>query len=159
MHYHSNWKHDKDTVYWVKLSRAQDQGLQFWQTISNAIIVHDPVPADCIYRVITQYRDRILFDRPSTPRPAPRVTLRSRRQSQKQQQQPQQQHSESASTGVWKQTRSPSVRMKEEENLVDETDNHCLTGPRKLKRNTEHPLQEQSSRALDMHFCMSFECS
>ena len=45
-HYHRNLKHDQDAVCWVKLSRAQDQGLRFWQTKSNAIIVHNPVPGD-----------------------------------------------------------------------------------------------------------------
>ena len=32
VHYHSSWKHDQDVVYCEKLSRAQDQGLGFWQT-------------------------------------------------------------------------------------------------------------------------------
>ena len=50
VHYHSNWKRDQDAVHWIKLSRAQDQGLRFWQTKSHAIIVHNPMPADCIYR-------------------------------------------------------------------------------------------------------------
>ena len=124
------------------------QGLQVWQTKSDAIIVHDPVPANCIYRVFFQNRGRILFERLSTPRPAPRVTLRGRCQSQ--QPQPQQQHFESASTGVWKQTRSPSVKIKEEENMVDETDNQGLTGTRKLERNTEHTVQEQPTFEIDL---------
>ena len=44
-HYHSHWKRNKDAVCLVKLSRAQDQEMQFWQTKSYAIIVHSPVPA------------------------------------------------------------------------------------------------------------------
>ena len=52
VHHHSNWKHDQDAVHWVRLFRAQDQGLRFWQTISTAIIVHNPVPTDCICRVV-----------------------------------------------------------------------------------------------------------
>ena len=63
VHYHSNWKRNQDADHWVKLSRAQDQGLQFWQTKSHAIIVHSPVPADCIKRVISQNGDRIIFER------------------------------------------------------------------------------------------------
>ena len=54
VHNHSHWKRNQDATYWVKRSRAQDQGLQFWQTKSHAIIVHSPVPADCIHRVISQ---------------------------------------------------------------------------------------------------------
>ena len=61
--YHSHWKRNQDAAYWVKKSRAQDQGLQFWQMKSHAVIVNDPVPADCIYRVISQSGDRILFER------------------------------------------------------------------------------------------------
>ena len=82
VHYHSHWKHNQDSVYWVQLSRAQDQGLQFWQTKSHAIIVHSLVPADCFYRVISQNGDRILFERHPTPRPAPKVTLKSNWHSQ-----------------------------------------------------------------------------
>ena len=63
VHYHSHWKRNQDAVYRVKLSRARDQGLQFWQTKSYAIIVHSPVSPDCIYRVISQNGDRILFER------------------------------------------------------------------------------------------------
>ena len=36
-------------MYWIHLSRAQEKGLQFWQTRSHAIIVHDSVPADLDY--------------------------------------------------------------------------------------------------------------
>ena len=48
VHYHSNWKRNQSAVCWAKLSRAQDQGLHFWQTKSHTIIEHSPVPADCI---------------------------------------------------------------------------------------------------------------
>ena len=58
--------------------------IEFWQTKSQAIIVQDPVPAECIYKVISQNGDRILFERHSTPRPAPKVTLKSSWQSQQQ---------------------------------------------------------------------------
>ena len=71
VHYHNNWKHTQDAVHWINLFRAQDQGLRFEQTKSNAIVAHNPVPVDCIYKIIS------LFERLSTPRPAPRVTLRS----------------------------------------------------------------------------------
>ena len=69
----------------VKLSGAQDQGLRFWQTKSRAIIGHNRVPADCIYREISQKGDRTLFERLSTQRPAPKVTLESTWHSQQQQ--------------------------------------------------------------------------
>ena len=41
VHHHSNWKRNHDAVNWVKLSRAQDRGLQFfWKTSSHTIIIH-----------------------------------------------------------------------------------------------------------------------
>ena len=77
----------KDAVFWITLSRAQDQGVQFWQTESFAIITHDTVPGDCIHRVISQNGDRVLFERRATPRPPPKVTLKSNWLVQQQQQQ------------------------------------------------------------------------
>ena len=44
------------------------------------------LPGDCIYRVIFQHGDRVLFERLAT-RPAPKVTLKSSWLVQKQQQQ------------------------------------------------------------------------
>ena len=81
---------NQDAVYGIKLSRAQDQGLQFWQTKSFAIITPDIVPGDCIHRVISQNGDRVLFERLAAPRPAHEVTLKSvcLVQQQQQQQQP-----------------------------------------------------------------------
>ena len=87
--YYSNWKHDQDVVYWVKLSRVQDQGLRFWQTKSHAIIVHNPLPPDCIFKVTAKNGERTLFERLSTPRPAAKITLRSTWQVQQQHQQQQ----------------------------------------------------------------------
>ena len=84
IHNHSKWINTQDAVYWVNLARAQNKGLRFWQTRSNAVIVHNSVPADCIYKVISQNGDRILFGRLSTSRPAPRVTLKSNCQWQQQ---------------------------------------------------------------------------
>ena len=77
VHYQTYWKRNQDAVYWIKLSRAQDQGLQFWQTKSFAIITYATVPGDCIDRVISQNGDRIIFERLATPRQAPKVTLKS----------------------------------------------------------------------------------
>ena len=48
--HHSHWKRNQDVVFWVKLFRAQDQGLQFFDKKSHAIVVYDLVPAECIYK-------------------------------------------------------------------------------------------------------------
>ena len=47
--YHSHWKRNQDAVYWIRLSKVQGLGLQFWQTNSFAIIIRNPVPGDCIF--------------------------------------------------------------------------------------------------------------
>ena len=93
------------SLYWIRLSRAQDQGLRFWQTKSFAIITYATVPADCIDRVTSQNGDRVIFERLATPRPAPKVTLKSNwlTQQQQQQQQPQQPTLEEGVTSIWKQ--------------------------------------------------------
>ena len=72
VHYKPYWKHNQDAVIlYKKLSSAQDQGLQFLQTKSFAIITHDTVPRDCIHREISKNGDRVSFERLATPRPAP----------------------------------------------------------------------------------------
>ena len=76
-HYCSKWRHDQDAVYWVKLKEAQDWGLQFGQTKSNAVIVCNPVPRECISKVLARNGQKLIYERLPTPRPAPKVTLYS----------------------------------------------------------------------------------
>ena len=101
--YGASWKRNQDAAYWVRLKEAQDQGLQFWQTKSFAIMTYFTVPGDCIDRVTAQNGHRLLFDRLATPRPAPKVTLRKNWQSQQQKQQPQQPTPHTDAPGIWKQ--------------------------------------------------------
>ena len=59
------------TLFFVKkLSRAQRQGLHFWQTKSNAVVVNDHEPS--------QSGEQILFERMPTPTLAPKIILESR---------------------------------------------------------------------------------
>ena len=60
----------------ARLSKAQDQGLEFWQTKSFAIMTNATIPGDCIDRVTSQDGDRAIFERLETPRQAPKVTLK-----------------------------------------------------------------------------------
>ena len=69
----TKWKYDKNAVYWVRLSKAQDQGLEFWQTKSFAIMTYATIPGDCIDRVTSQNGERVIFKRLETPRPVPKV--------------------------------------------------------------------------------------
>ena len=84
------------------------------------------MPADCIYKVISQKEERTLIERLSTPRPAPKVVLKSAWQSQQQQQQ--QDTSESAS--------SDTRRLVLREEQGTPTDNPELLSVKKLMRGT-----------------------
>ena len=48
----NNWKRFQKTVCWCILKLAQQRGLQFSQTRSNAVILHDTLPAEFIQKAI-----------------------------------------------------------------------------------------------------------
>ena len=48
--YETRWKRKQDAVYWARLKEVQDQGLQFWQIESFAIMTYFTKPGDCIDR-------------------------------------------------------------------------------------------------------------
>ena len=72
---------------------------QIHAVIVHSVIVYRSVPSDRIYKVISQKGERTLFERLSTPRPAPEIVLMGAWQPQQQQQQ-QQDTSESASSST-----------------------------------------------------------
>ena len=69
----TKWKYDQNAVFWVRLSKAQDQGLEFWQTKSFAIMIYATIPGDCIDRVTSQNGERVIFKRLETPWPVPKI--------------------------------------------------------------------------------------
>ena len=52
--YQIHWRPEQDAVYWIHLSKAQDAGLEFWQTGSNAIITYQSVPKECVVKVVSE---------------------------------------------------------------------------------------------------------
>ena len=90
----TRWKDTTNAVHWVRLSKAQDQGLEFWQTMTCATI------PDCTDRFACQEGDRVLFERLEMSRPAPKATIKMNCHSKQQQQ-----HSTSHThvLGTWKQ--------------------------------------------------------
>ena len=48
---HEAWKKHQNTVYRVDINLALKKGLKFYQTRSNAIILHDTLPACCFPKV------------------------------------------------------------------------------------------------------------
>ena len=49
---HKGWKRHQDAVYWVDINLAITKGLKFYETRSNAIILHESLPAYCIPKVV-----------------------------------------------------------------------------------------------------------
>ena len=75
-HYCSKWKHDQDAVHWVKLEEAQELGLQFWQTKSNAIVVYESV-VRFIFKIVAKSTRKPVYERKDRLQLALRVVLRS----------------------------------------------------------------------------------
>ena len=48
---HSAWKRHQDAVFWVDIDLGIKEGLVFYQTRSNAIILQGTLPAHCISRI------------------------------------------------------------------------------------------------------------
>ena len=67
----NNRKIQQNTVYWCNLRVAQGQGLQFYQTRSNAVILYNTLPAVCIEKVVNMKSGQELcskmFESPELP--------------------------------------------------------------------------------------------
>ena len=74
---HSAWKRHQDAVFWVDIDLAIKEGLTFYQTRSNAIILQGTLPAFCIPKVERLKTGEVLYERPYlSPRPPPKISLR-----------------------------------------------------------------------------------
>ena len=74
---HSAWKRRQDAVFWVDINLAIREGLTFYQTRSNAIILQGTLPAYCIPKVERLKTGEVLYERPYlSPRPPPKISLR-----------------------------------------------------------------------------------
>ena len=58
---HKTWKKHQNTVYWVDINLALKKGLKFYQTRSNAIILHETLPVYCIPKVVKMEKWRSHF--------------------------------------------------------------------------------------------------
>ena len=74
---HSAWKRHQDAVFWVDIDLAIREGLKFYQTRPNAIILQGTLPAYCIRKVERLNTGEVLYERPYlSPRPPPKISLR-----------------------------------------------------------------------------------
>ena len=74
---HSAWKRHQDAKFWVDINLAIREGLTFYQTRSNAIILHGTLPAYCIPKVERLKTGEVLYERRylSPPLP-PKISLK-----------------------------------------------------------------------------------
>ena len=49
---HKAWKRHQNAVYWVDINNDLKKGLKSYQSRSNAIILHETLPAYCIPKVV-----------------------------------------------------------------------------------------------------------
>ena len=71
------WKEHQDTVFWVDIDLAIKEGLTFYQTRSNAIILEGTLPAHCIPKVVGLKTGEVLSEKSHvSPRPPPKISLR-----------------------------------------------------------------------------------
>ena len=77
-HYmHKAWKKHQNTVYWVDISLALKKGLKFYQTRSNAIILHETLPAYCIPKVVRLETGEAQYEKVyASLRPDPKISLK-----------------------------------------------------------------------------------
>ena len=74
---HSAWKRHQDAVFWVDIDLGIKEGLVFYQTRSNAIILQGTLPAYCIPKVERLKTGEVLYERRYlSPRPLPKISLR-----------------------------------------------------------------------------------
>ena len=74
---HKAWKKHQNTVYWVDMNLALKKGLQFYQTRSNAIILHETLPAYCIPKVVRMETGDVMYEKAyASPRPPPKISLK-----------------------------------------------------------------------------------
>ena len=74
---HRAWKRHQDAVFWVDIDLGITEGLVFYQTRSNAIILQGTLPAHCIVKVERLKSGEKLYERQYlSPRPPPKISLK-----------------------------------------------------------------------------------
>ena len=75
---HKAWKRHQDAVHWVDVNLALKKGLTFYQIRSNAIILHETLPAYCIPKVVRMETGEVIYEKVyMSPRPPPKISLRN----------------------------------------------------------------------------------
>ena len=76
-HMHKAWKKHQNTVYWVDINLALKKGFKFYRTRSNAIVLHETLPAYCIPKVVRMETEEVIYEKVhASPRPPPNISLK-----------------------------------------------------------------------------------
>ena len=74
------WTIHQDTVFWVDTKFAQQKAYKFYQTRSNATILHDTLPAYCIPKAIMMETGEIIYEKVyASLRLPPKVSFKDNR--------------------------------------------------------------------------------
>ena len=74
---HRAWKKHQNTVYWVDINLALKEGLKFYQTRSNAIILYDTLQSYCIPKVVRMETGEVIYEKVyALPRPLPKISFK-----------------------------------------------------------------------------------
>ena len=74
---HKAWKRHQNTENWVDVNLAVKKGLKIYQTRSNAVILHETLPAYCIQKVVRMETGEVMFEKVNaSPRPPPKISLK-----------------------------------------------------------------------------------
>ena len=72
---HKAWKKHQNTVYWVEINFALKKGLKFYQTQSNAIILHETLPAYFLLKVVRMETGGVIYGKVNASlRPPPMIS-------------------------------------------------------------------------------------
>ena len=67
----------KTRCIWVDVKLAQKKGFKFYQTRSNAIILHKSLPAYCIPKAVRMETEEIIYEKENeSPRPHPKISFK-----------------------------------------------------------------------------------
>ena len=74
---HKAWKKHQDAENLVDIDLALKKGWTFYQTRSNAIILHETLPAHCIPKVVRMETGEVIYEKVYvSPRPPPKISLK-----------------------------------------------------------------------------------
>ena len=74
---HKAWKKHQNTVYWVDINLALKKRLKFYQTRSNAIILHETLPVYCTPKAVRMETGEVKNEKVcASPRAPPKISLK-----------------------------------------------------------------------------------